>query len=120
LNYPRALRVAEAIKEDVCYIISMLKDPRVGIITVMGVKVSADLKNATVFISSLDCSKKEEILGILDNAKGYIRTELGKKLRLKYLPELSFKWDESVERGIKISRIIQSVKKAEDDKENNK
>lgn len=113
MSYLRTAKVAEAIKEEVSIIISKLKDPRIKMVTITGVDVSPDLRNATIFISVIDFSKKESTLNVLKKAKGYIKAELGKKLRMKYMPDLDFKWDESIEQGLKISKILNQMHEEE-------
>ncbi|MDO8885447.1 30S ribosome-binding factor RbfA [Candidatus Oleimmundimicrobium sp.] len=113
MNYPRSNKVAKAIKEEISEILSKLKDPRIGMITVTGVDVSPDLKRAIIFISILNSSEKKVTLNVLRKAKGHIRTKLGEKLSLKFLPDLEFKWDESMERGARISEIIHRIREEE-------
>lgn len=111
MDYPRAARLGEAIKEEISDIIQRgLKDPRIGFVTITGVEVSHDLRHATVFFSILGSeSERKETLAGLDSARGYIRTELGKRIRLKFLPELSFKLDKTIEESQRITELIQKM-----------
>ena len=113
MSYPRSARVAEAIREEVSEILSKLKDPRIEMITVTGVDISPDLRCAVIFASVMNASEKESTLKVLKKAKGHIRTELGKKLRLKFVPDLEFEWDESIEQGARISKILHHIHEEE-------
>lgn len=116
MDYPRAARLSEAIKEEISDIIQRgLKDPRIGFVTVTGVEVSPDLRHATVFFSILGTeSERKETLAGMESAKGHIRTELGKRIRLKFLPELSFKLDKSIEESQRITELIQRIHRNEE------
>lgn len=84
-----------------------LKDPRIGFLTVTDVEVSGDLQIAKVYISVLgDEKKREETLKGLAKAKGYIRSEIGNRIRLRKTPELHFEFDESVDYGNRIESLI--------------
>lgn len=87
-----------------------LKDPGVGFVTVTGVDVSADLKRAKIYYSVLgDENSKEESASALKRACGFIQHEIGKRLRLKHTPEISFQFDGSVEYGAHIEELIQKI-----------
>ena len=88
-----------------------VKDPRLGnFIAVTEVATSADLKYAKVFVSRIDSEQdKQETLSVLASASGFIRRELAKHLRLRYIPELSFHWDESIERGDHLLQLIDEL-----------
>lgn len=111
----RANRVAEEIKREVTQMLrDEIKDPRVGFVTVTGVEVTPDIRYAKVFISVLgDEEKKSQSLEALEKAKGFVRSELGKRMRLRYTPEISFKFDTSIEYGAKIMKLLQGVKDTE-------
>lgn len=115
----RTSRLNEAVKEEIADILARkLKDPRIGFVTVTAAKVSADLRHAYVFVSILGSKEqKEETYQSLDGAKGFIRSELGKRLRIKFLPEIFFAIDESVEEGIRISQLIEQVHKEQESNE---
>lgn len=107
----RANRVGEQMKKELCDIIGRkMKDPRIGFITVTGVEVSGDLQQAKVYISVLgDDAQKENTLKGLAKAKGYIRTEIGKRIRLRITPEITFEFDESVEYGNRIETLLHQL-----------
>lgn len=84
-----------------------LKDPRVGFVTVTGVKTSPDLRHARVYVSVLgsDPERSETIDG-LRSAHGFLQRRLASELTLKHTPSLSFEYDESVDRGMRISQLL--------------
>jgi len=107
----RAFRLAETVKEEVSKIIrEEIKDPRLGFVTVTDVEVADDLRYAKVFVSIM--GQQEEVknsMDVLARAAGYIRSELGKTLRLRYVPEITFKYDHSIEQGAHISKLLREV-----------
>ncbi|WP_445594025.1 30S ribosome-binding factor RbfA [Bacillus velezensis] len=107
----RANRVGEQMKKELGDIISRkLKDPRIGFLTVTDVRVSGDLQIAKVYISVLGGEKKkEEALKGLAKAKGFIRSEIGSRIRLRKTPELEFEFDESIEYGNRIETLIHEL-----------
>jgi len=113
LPYKRSQRVGDLIREEVADIImNKLKDPRVGFITVTGVNITEDLKLAKVYISILKAEEKDATLEILNSAKGFIRAELSKRVRMKFIPALTFRMDESLEYGNKIEKLLKEIKSA--------
>lgn len=112
----RVNRVAEQMKKELGdIIIQKLKDPRVGFVTVTDVEVTGDLQNATVFISVLgNEEEKEATLKGLDKAKGFIRSEVGKRIRLRKVPEIEFSFDESIEYGNRIQTLLTQVNQEEE------
>lgn len=109
----RSNRVGEQMKKELSEIISRkIKDPRVGFVTVTDVKVTGDLQQAKVYITVLGTDyNREETLKGLAKAKGFIRSELGTRIRLRKTPELLFEFDESIEYGNRIERIIDDLNK---------
>src|SRR5699024_10226954 len=107
----RANRVAEQMKKELGEIISIkLKDPRIGFVTVTHVEVTGDLQQAKVFISVLGAEEdKKETLKCLSKATGFIRTEIGKRIRLRKTPELIFEFDEAIEYGNRIETILREL-----------
>ncbi|MCM3739005.1 30S ribosome-binding factor RbfA [Oceanobacillus luteolus] len=109
----RANRVAEQMKKELGEILTAkIKDPRVGFVTVTDVEVTGDLQQATIYISVLgtDKEKQETLLG-LTKAKGFIRSEIGKRIRLRKTPELLFEFDEAYEYGNRIETILRDLNK---------
>ena len=113
----RTERVAKTIKEELAWMVERgeVKDPRIGFVTFTEVDVSADLKHAKVFFSALGPSQVSEAKEGLRSASGFIRAELGKRLHLKYAPQLVFEYDRSVEAGAKIAGIIHRLHEKEKD-----
>jgi ribosome-binding factor A len=87
-----------------------LRDPRVGMITITGVDVSPDFSHAKVFFTVLEKQRLEDASEGLRRAAGFLRSQLAKRIKLYTTPELRFEYDESVERGDRLSRLIDSVK----------
>ena len=118
----RANRVAEQMKKELGDIIGRkIKDPRIGFVTVTDVRVTGDLQQAKVYISILgDEEKKQESLKALAKAKGFIRTEIGQRIRLRKTPELLFEVDEAIDYGNRIESLLHELKKEdENEKEDN-
>jgi len=87
-----------------------MKDRRVGFVTVTGVRLNPDLRHARIFISLMGSEKeKEESLEALNHAAGWIRHELGQRIRMKFLPEIAFQLDTSQEYGEHIDRLIDEI-----------
>ncbi|AJY76608.1 30S ribosome-binding factor RbfA [Paenibacillus beijingensis] len=107
----RVGRVGEQIKKELSQIIQTeLKDPRIGFITVTGVDVTSDLSQARVFLSVLGSDEqKEETLKAIARGTGFIRSELGKRIRLRHTPELLFKFDSSIEYGSRIETLLERI-----------
>lgn len=115
-NY-RPERVAELIKKEVSSLLQKeIKDPRIGFVTVTDVEVSGDLRHAKVFISILNGDKEETMEG-LAATEGFVRREIGKKIRLRYIPEIMFRYDESIETGTRVFKILEEMKKDTDNGE---
>lgn len=111
----RVGRVGEQIKKELSQILQTeLKDPRIGFVTVTGVEVTNDLSQAKVYLSVLGSEEqKEETLKALAKGQGFIRTELGRRIRLRYTPELIFKFDTSIEYGSHIEKLLQQINREE-------
>mgnify|MGYP006317275527 CR=1 FL=1 len=86
-----------------------LRDPRVGMITITGVDVSPDFSHAKVFFTVLEKQRLEHAREGLRHAGGFLRSQLARRIKLYTTPELRFEYDESVERGDRLSRLINSV-----------
>ncbi|MBL8384938.1 MAG: 30S ribosome-binding factor RbfA [Burkholderiales bacterium] len=107
-GFARSDRVAEQIRRDLAEILrSELKDPRIGMISLSAVEVSPDYAHATVYFTTLtDHSAIAEIQKGLSKAAGFLRVQLGRRIKIHQVPELHFKFDQSLERGIRLSRLI--------------
>ena len=119
----RSNRVGEQMKKELSEIIGRkLKDPRIGFVTVTDVAVTGDLQQATVYISVLgDSKQREDTLKGLEKAKGFMRSEIGQRIRLRKTPELFFEFDESIDYGNRIETLISKIhaeeKPAKEDEE---
>jgi ribosome-binding factor A len=111
----RAERLAGVIRTEASEIIRRdLKDPRIGFVSVTDVEVTADLRHARIFVSVLgDDEAKQRSMAGLNRAKGHIRSELGHRLTLRFVPEIHFRLDESIERGSRIVSLIREVTEGE-------
>ena len=107
-EFSRSSRVAEQVQRELAEMIRLeLKDPRVGLVTLTGVELTPDYAHAKVFYTTLaDASARQDIDAGLRRASGFLRRELGRRIRIHTLPELHFVFDESVERGDRLSRLI--------------
>jgi ribosome-binding factor A len=104
----RAERVAEGIRTELAELLREgLKDPRVGFVSIVKVEVTRDLSVAKIFFSVLgnDEAKKNSLKG-LESAAGFLRSELSRRMQLRYMPELRFVLDESIEHGVRISQLL--------------
>jgi ribosome-binding factor A len=101
-------RVDEAMRAVLSDVIAKdLKDPRIGFVTVTGVKTSPDLRHARVYVSVLgDDPEREGSLDGLRSAHGYLQRRLADELALKHTPSLTFAYDDTVDRGMRISRLL--------------
>jgi ribosome-binding factor A len=111
MQYQRKDRVGDLVKREISQMLQQeLKDPGIGFVTITGAEVSADLKRARIYYSVWgDEDSKKESASALKRACGFIQREIGKRLRLKYTPEISFKFDASVEYGAHIEELIQKI-----------
>ena len=107
----RTGRVGEQIKKELSLILqSELKDPRIGFTTVTGVEVTNDLSLARVYLSVMGSDEqKEETLKALAKAKGFLRSELGRRVRLRHTPELEFRFDASIDYGSRIEALLRQL-----------
>lgn len=108
----RVQRVSEQIKKEISGIIKEeLKDPRVGFITIISVEVTNDLKIARVYFSVYgDEEQKKDTLEGLQKATGFVRREIGKRIKLRHTPEIEFIIDSSIEHGARISKLLEEVR----------
>ena len=127
-RYPRMARVNEVVREAIGDELERLSDPRLGLVTVTGVDVTADLRQATVYYSALGRADKRgtgvvpelepeqrvATQAALDAAAPHLRASLGRQVRLKYTPELNFREDPSIAAGDRIEAIIRDLHRGEE------
>lgn len=111
----RTHRVGEAMREAVGELIQRhVKDPRIGFVTVTAVRVTPDLSKAHVYYTVLgDAEQKEATHAGLVSAAPFLRTEVGRRVRLKTLPELVFHFDEAVEHGERVDELLREIRRDE-------
>lgn len=108
----RAVRVGDQILKDLAdLLIRKVRDPRVDGVTLTGISLSNDLKHARVYYSVLgDKSEIERSQNGLDSAKGYIKREIGRRLNLRYMPDIIFEHDPTLETGNQIERLFEKIR----------
>lgn len=114
MAYPRVNRLNEEVKKIISDIIrNQLRNPAISSLTsVVAVDITRDLRYATVYISVLgNNSEKEETIKALEKSAGYVRREIGKQIKVRYTPEVIFKLDESIEKGIEMYNKISKITK---------
>ncbi len=115
-KFKRADRVADLIRMEIADILlKQIKDPRIGTVTVTGVKMSDDLRNAQVFFVEMgrDACSPETREG-LESAAGFLKRELGKRLQLRHVPEIDFAFDKSFAYGSHIERLLAEIRRKEE------
>ena len=106
----RMRRVDEAIHQVLAEGIEQLKDPRIGFVTVTGVRTTSDLKQATVFVSVFGSERKRDrTMEGLEAAHGVLQGHIARRLRMKRTPQLTFEYDPSVERGVRMTKLIDEL-----------
>lgn len=111
----RVARLREEVKKEASDIIRKLKDPRVGFVTVTDVEVTGDMRHARIYVSILgNPASKDDTMAALANATGFIRTEIGSRIRLRHTPEIQFAFDDSMERGARIFELLRQVDQKSD------
>lgn len=109
--YKRSARVGDLIREEIADIImNKIKHKTLGFITVTGAKISDDLRHATVYISVFNVEDSKKTLRKLNAASSFIKGELARRLKMRYVPSVTFKIDESIEYGRKIDKLLDDIK----------
>ena len=112
-------KVEHLIKEEISLIfLHKLSNMDLGFVTITNVRVSPDLKTAKIYLSVLEKEKRELVLDKLDTKKGYIRTELAHRIRIKFIPELKFFLDDTLDYVEKIEGLIKKIHEDDDNKTN--
>jgi len=116
-TFKRAERVSDQMKHEIADILMRkIKDPRIGFVTVTDVEVADDLRNAKVFVSVYGGDKEETLKG-LKSATAFIRLELGRRMRMRFIPELLFRFDATVERGAHIMELLHELEEGKEKKD---
>jgi len=117
MDFKRADRVADLVKVEIAEILRReAHDPRIANLTVTDVKLTDDLRSARIYVVELGKDRMSDEVGRgLAKAKGFLKRELGRRLQLRYVPELSFFYDPSFEYGSKIERLLKEIRKDEPD-----
>jgi ribosome-binding factor A len=120
LEGKRSERVADLIHKEISeMLIRSIKDPRIGFVTITRVTVSDDIRLAKVYFSVTGSqSEREKSLTGLNSARGFVRKELGRRMRLKHTPDITFHFDPSIEYAIHIAEVIQQLHREEGEDEN--
>lgn len=119
-QYGRDLRIADFVRDELATIIQQgMRDPRVGMVSVNEVSVSKDLSWADVYVSSIETESvedRDELIGVLNKAAGYFRSELAKRHSMRTTPKPRFHYDEIVEKGPRLEALIESVVKSDSER----
>lgn len=112
----RMRRINEALREVLSEGIGQLKDPRIGFVTITGVRASTDLRQATVFVSVLGSEKKRvaTLVG-LESSRAPLQARVNRELHLKRTPQLRFEYDQTIEEGVRLSKLIDELSPDESD-----
>jgi ribosome-binding factor A len=106
----RMRRVNESVRQVLSEAVGELKDPRIGFVTVTGVETTADLRQARVYVSVFGSEEaRQETLAGLEAAHGVLQGRLGRELRMKRTPQLAFEYDPTVERGVRMTQLIDEL-----------
>jgi ribosome-binding factor A len=112
----RMRRINEALREVLSEGIGQLKDPRIGFVTITGVRASTDLRQATVFVSVLGSEKKRvATLAGLESSRAPLQARVNRELHLKRTPQLRFEYDQTIEEGVRLSKLIDELSPDESD-----
>lgn len=112
----RVERLADQARAEIADILRKMKDPRVGFVSVTEVEASQDLRHLKVFVSILGNEEdRERTMQALEHARGFVRTALGSRIRLRYTPEVVFKYDPSLARGSRIVELLHQIEQGKRD-----
>ena len=119
MTSPRIARLRELFKEETSAILQRnMRDPRIGFVSVTDVELSPDLRHARIFVSIYgNAEAKARTMEGLRSAEGFVRTELARRIRLRYTPEVTFRIDESIEQGDRVNRLLRQVTEERDDRD---
>lgn len=118
MSYQRIDRISEEVRREVDSVIRELKDPRIdGTFSVTRAEVTGDLRYAKIYVSVLEDDKREDLMAALKGAKGFIRRELGRRMIIRYTPELTFVSDKNIEYGVHIAQVLAGAVRKENENE---
>lgn len=110
----RLERLKGQMREELSDIIRGMKDPRIGFVSVTGIELSGDHRHVKAFVSVMGSEEERaDTLKVLDNATGFIRSEVGRRIQLRYTPELIFRLDDSIEHGAHINKLLKEIERGE-------
>jgi ribosome-binding factor A len=110
--YKRSQRLRILLREEIADIVmNRIKDPRLGFVTVTDVDLTEDLKIARIFVSVMEEADKERSIEILNAARGLVRSEISRRLRIKVIPAVEFRIDRSITHGRKIDALLKEIEK---------
>ena len=117
-EYARSQRVADQIQRELAQLVQReMSDPRLNLVSIAAVKLSRDLAYAQVYVSTLSDSDHDEVIKALTKAEGFLRHQLGKSMHLRVIPHLKFIYDDTLEKGISMSQLIDDAVSQERDEE---
>jgi ribosome-binding factor A len=107
----RQKRVADRLQQELSGLLQTMNDPRLQLVTVTVVNVDRELEYANIFVSTVgDDDRKREVMQVLNNAKGFIRRELSRRVQLRRAPEIIFHWDPSPEKAEHIATLLDQIR----------
>jgi len=114
----RQEKIKGLLKEEISDILRReIKDPRLGFFTVTDAEISPDLRHAKIFVSIMGSEdERKQSMAVLKHAERFVRQELGKRIRMKVLPEIDFRVDESVDHGIRILELLEEIKRDDEER----
>ena len=119
-EFLRSERMAEQVRRELAEIVrDEIKDPRLGFVSFTEVRMSRDLSHAVIYCSFYNTEKQDEAINVLNRAVGFIRKEIGRRIRARIVPTLKFTIDESVTRGVAMDDLISEAIKSDDKNSSN-
>lgn len=110
----RLARLKGQFKEEVSDILRNMKDPRIGFVSVTSLEISGDHRHVKAFVSVLGSDEEQQAtMKALENATGFIRSEMGRRIQLRHTPEIIFRLDDSIEHGAHINKLLKDIERKE-------
>lgn len=115
MNSQRQERLNSQFKEELAELLRKVKDPRIGFVSLTDVEVTPDLKQARVYVSVLgDEAARSATMAGLRSATGFLKSELARRVRLRQMPEIEWRYDDSIARGARINELLNQVKREQE------